>query len=66
MKKVAAILLLFLLLHSLFPKREAMLYGFAEALFRSCLDHPTLRAVFDLEEEEAVAVFGEDADALFL
>ena len=43
-----------------------MLYGFAEALFRSCLDHPTLRAVFDLDEEEAVAVFGDDADALFL
>lgn len=66
MKKVAAILLLLLLLHSLFPKREAMLYGFAEALFRAYLDHPALRTVFDLDEAEAVAVFGDEADALFL
>ncbi len=51
-------LLLLLCLLTLSPSTEGALVSFATDLFQAAAKNKTVRVVFDLEEEEAVAVFG--------
>ena len=39
---------------------------FGEKNFRRLMEQKWARTVFDLDEEEAVAVFGEEGEAIFL
>lgn len=39
---------------------------FGEKNFRRLMEREWARAVFDLDEEEAVAVFGDEGEAIFL
>ncbi len=54
-----------LLFFDIFPK-EGALNDFAVKSFDRLMDSSRAREIFDLEEEEAVAVFGEMAEEKFL
>ncbi|MBE6712307.1 MAG: hypothetical protein E7580_02170 [Ruminococcaceae bacterium] len=66
MKKAILILLLFLFLFSKKDTYENSPGKISETGFRRLMEREWAREVFDLEEEEAAQVFGEDGEAYFL
>ncbi len=63
MKKLIALLLLSLFL---IYGNLAGLSELGEKSFRRWMERQWVREVFDLEEEEAIAVFGEESEEIFL
>lgn len=63
MKKLIVLLLLSLLILS---DKFTGISEWGEKSFRKLMEEKWARAVFDLEEEEAIAVFGEESEEFFL
>lgn len=66
MKKIILLLLAIFLIFSQKNKEENTLADVSEAGFRRLMQEDWAREVFDLQEEEAVAVFGEESERYFL
>ena len=65
-KRLPLLIFVIFFLLSQTNRAEGSLGKLSEAGFRRLFCHPWAREVFDLEEEEAVSVFGEEGEAYFL
>lgn len=67
--KTKALLFVFLLLFSLFfmkAEEESYFFRFSMDQMEEFFLSPKAREIFGVEEEEAIAVFGEDGEDVFL
>ena len=66
MKKIILLFLAFFLIFSQKDGAQKGLGDFGKDGFRRLMQEDWAREVFDLQEEEAVAVFGEESERYFL